>query len=40
MSLVSFVASNIDISLLVQQVANFDSQQVDNKINFIGLFQI
>jgi len=38
MPLVSFVPSKTDVALLVQEVANFDSQQVDNKRNIIGLF--
>jgi len=40
MPLVSFVAPKIDITRSVQQEAKFDSQQIDNKRNFIGLFYI
>ena len=37
MPLVSFLASKIDATHLLLKVVNFDSQQVGNKRNFIGL---
>jgi len=34
-----FVASKIDVTLLVQQIANFDGQKIDNKEILLAYFK-
>jgi len=40
MPLVSFVASKIDVALLVQQAANFDSQQTTTTEILLAYFKL